>query len=170
MREMDLIEYHKEQNENRKELKRTVRGLKKEPLMSVSDNYIHMIKELLKERGTYKEGNITIRYETEKVLVHDKIDTDEIEDESEFETIINRGDYCEVTYILELDKYMVGGTGILFDVYTTTEAGLLWGLNESTVRKAIQVGRFTIGRDYRKSGRVTLITKEAMERVYGKLE
>lgn len=57
----------------------------------------------------------------------------------------------------------------LYNVFTTTEAALLWGKEESTVRKACQSGRFEQWKDYRKSGRITLITKEAMERVYGKM-
>lgn len=62
------------------------------------------------------------------------------------------------------------GEGELYNIYTSTEAALKWGLNESTVRKAIQTGKFNLGSEYRKAGRVTLITKEAMERVYGGLK
>ncbi|WP_142415389.1 helix-turn-helix domain-containing protein [Hathewaya massiliensis] len=58
----------------------------------------------------------------------------------------------------------------LYRVYTTTEAALLWGKDESTIRKAIQNGKFEQWFDYRKAGRITLITKDAMERVYGKLK
>jgi hypothetical protein len=56
---------------------------------------------------------------------------------------------------------------VLYEVYTATGAARAWGLNESTVRKAIQQGLFTIEEDYRKDGRVTLIKREAMDRVYG---
>ncbi|WP_194190392.1 helix-turn-helix domain-containing protein [Clostridium chrysemydis] len=59
---------------------------------------------------------------------------------------------------------------ILYQIYTATEASREWGLNESTVRKAIQNGKFKEGSDYRKSGKVTLITKEAMEKVYGSIK
>lgn len=57
----------------------------------------------------------------------------------------------------------------LYNVFNTTEAAILWGKDESTIRKAIQNGKFEQWSDYRKSGRITLITRRAMERVYGKL-
>jgi hypothetical protein len=54
---------------------------------------------------------------------------------------------------------------------TFAEATQLWGLSDSTLRQAISTGnRFTEGIDYRKSGKVWLIKRAAMERVYGKLE
>ena len=55
----------------------------------------------------------------------------------------------------------------LYKVYTTTEAAIMWGKDESTVRKAIANGKFERGIDYRKAGRITLITRNAMLRVYG---
>ena len=58
----------------------------------------------------------------------------------------------------------------LYRVYTTTEASLLWGKEESTIRKAISNGKFVKWIEYRKAGRITLITKSAMQRVYGELE
>lgn len=57
---------------------------------------------------------------------------------------------------------------ILQDILTLSEAAKLWGKNESTIRERIRNGAFKEYTDYRKSGRITLITKEAMERVYGK--
>jgi len=60
----------------------------------------------------------------------------------------------------------------LQDVLTASEAAQIYGLDESTLRRACtgQKGyppRFNEG-EYRKAGRVWLITREAMERVYGK--
>jgi len=67
---------------------------------------------------------------------------------------------------------MIGGVymnskNILEDVFTATEAAIKWGLESSSIRKAIAYGRFKIGEDYRKAGRVTLISREAMIRLYG---
>ena len=56
----------------------------------------------------------------------------------------------------------------IYEVYTPTEAAIKWGLNESTIRKAIQTNRFTENIDYRKAGRVTIISRIAIERLYGK--
>ena len=59
----------------------------------------------------------------------------------------------------------------LFEVLTFSEATETWGLNSSTLRKAITYSdRLKEGIDYRKSASTWLIRKESMERVYGKLE
>ena len=53
---------------------------------------------------------------------------------------------------------------------TAQEAATKWGITEGAIRKAIASKRLIIGIDYRKAGRITLISKEAMERLYGELE
>lgn len=55
----------------------------------------------------------------------------------------------------------------LNDVMTFSEASEKWGLGESTLRSVIRTNKLTEGIDYRKSGKVWLITKEAMQRLYG---
>ncbi|WP_252217361.1 helix-turn-helix domain-containing protein [Clostridium sp. VAP41] len=55
----------------------------------------------------------------------------------------------------------------LDEVMTFAEASEKWGLGESTLRSTIRTDRLVEGVDYKKSGKVWLITKEAMERVYG---
>ena len=56
----------------------------------------------------------------------------------------------------------------LDDVFTAAEAAALWGLDESTVKKACLQGRF---RHYeaKKSGWPWLVTRQGMERLYGPL-
>lgn len=53
----------------------------------------------------------------------------------------------------------------VYKVFTVTEAAAIWGKDESTIRKSL--GKFHQFREYRKAGRITLISKEAMIRVYG---
>lgn len=55
------------------------------------------------------------------------------------------------------------------DVLTLAEAAEMWGVVEGTIRASIRTNKLIIGVDYRKAGRITLITQKAMERVYGKL-
>ena len=50
------------------------------------------------------------------------------------------------------------------------DATELWGLNESTLRKAITYGKLINGVDVCKFGKQWVITIEAMEREYGKLK
>lgn len=54
----------------------------------------------------------------------------------------------------------------LNDVMTFSEASEKWGLGESTLRSVIRTNKLIEGVDYRKSGKVWLITKEAMQRLY----
>lgn len=54
-------------------------------------------------------------------------------------------------------------------VMTVNEAAEVWGKSEGTIRAAIKNKRFILGVDYRKAGRITLIDREAMERVYGEV-
>lgn len=47
------------------------------------------------------------------------------------------------------------------------DASELWGLGESTLRKAISYGKIIPGVDARKYGKQWVVTREAMEREYG---
>ena len=49
------------------------------------------------------------------------------------------------------------------------EATDMWGLNESTLRKAVSYGKFKDGEDVKKFGKQWVVTLEAMEREYGKI-
>ena len=53
------------------------------------------------------------------------------------------------------------------EIMTFAEASERWGLSDSTLRMAIKRGTLKEGKDYRKSGKVWLITKEAMQEKYG---
>ena len=55
-------------------------------------------------------------------------------------------------------------------VMTVNEAAKMWNISEGTIRAAIKRGKFIKDIDYRKAGRITLITKEAMIKVYGNVE
>jgi len=50
------------------------------------------------------------------------------------------------------------------------DATTLWGLNESTLRKAIASGKLVEGIDARKFGKQWILVKAAVEREYGKLK
>ena len=65
--------------------------------------------------------------------------------------------------------YFNGGTiQTPFDgLIAFSDATLLWGLNESTLRKAISYGKLINGQDVCKFGKQWVISSEAMEREYG---
>lgn len=50
------------------------------------------------------------------------------------------------------------------------DATTMWGLNESTLRKAISYGKLINGVDVCKFGKQWIITIDAMEREYGKIQ
>lgn len=55
----------------------------------------------------------------------------------------------------------------LNNVLTASEASEKWGLSESTIRKAVNNGKFLMNSEYRKSKGTILILLSAMKRIYG---
>ncbi|MGN0077411.1 MAG: DUF2442 domain-containing protein [Coriobacteriales bacterium] len=53
------------------------------------------------------------------------------------------------------------------DLMSFADATELWGLSESTLRKAISYGKLVSGVDARKYGKQWIVTKDAMLREYG---
>lgn len=53
------------------------------------------------------------------------------------------------------------------DVLSFTDASIMWGLSESTLRKAVSYGKFVKGIDVCKYGKQWLISMSAMRREYG---
>lgn len=53
------------------------------------------------------------------------------------------------------------------DLIALSDATALWGLNESTLRKAISYGKLVNGVDVCKFGKQWVISRSAMEREYG---
>jgi hypothetical protein len=49
-----------------------------------------------------------------------------------------------------------------------SDASELWGLSESALRKAVSYGKIVSGVDARKYGKQWVVTRQAMEREYGK--
>ena len=58
----------------------------------------------------------------------------------------------------------------LNEVYTMQEIAQLYNLSEGTLRYNIRTNKFQENKDFRRSGRIILILKSAMEREYGNLK
>ena len=56
------------------------------------------------------------------------------------------------------------------ELLALSDATELWGLNESTLRKAISYGKLKVGYDVCNYGKQWVVTKAAMIREYGKLD
>ena len=54
------------------------------------------------------------------------------------------------------------------DLLAFSDASRIWGLNESTLRKALVYGKLKAGTDCCKYGKQWVVTKEAMVREYGR--
>ena len=55
------------------------------------------------------------------------------------------------------------------NIMTVSEAAEIWGKTEGAIRAAIKSKKLIAGVDYRKAKGITLITKNAMENIYGKI-
>lgn len=55
----------------------------------------------------------------------------------------------------------------LIEVLTVNEAAAIWGVSEGAIRYHIRSGTLRNDLDFRKAGRITLITREAMTRIFG---
>ena len=55
------------------------------------------------------------------------------------------------------------------DIMTMKEAAEHFGIVEGTIRAGIKRGKLIEGVDYRKAGKITLVTKSSIEREWGKL-
>jgi hypothetical protein len=65
----------------------------------------------------------------------------------------------------------IGGTVLYIEsgisqIYSFQEAAKIWDIDDSTLRKAVASGKFNSG-EIRKTGRNYIVTKSAMERLYG---
>ncbi len=72
---------------------------------------------------------------------------------------------------LSCDELWEKGTKVTtpFDgLMSFSDASKLWGLSESTLRKAISYGKIVPGVDARKYGKQWVINRDAMTREYGK--
>ena len=67
-----------------------------------------------------------------------------------------------------IGKYESDGTTFeINNIMTVSEAAETWEITEGAIRKAIKSNKFIPSIDYRKAGRITLICRDAMIRVYG---
>ena len=66
----------------------------------------------------------------------------------------------EINYTLDMDDSQFR------HLLSFGEAAEIWGMEQSTLRKAVTAGRLLPGRDCRKFGKQWVVTVEAMQRLY----
>lgn len=183
MRKLSWSEYCRETKYNSENLRKVIMNLRRSSGNCVPDNFVKMAEEDFDKNGIHYIDNFKLKRVEENVLVERECERDEFNAINKDFNKKKKSDKSDDMYmvvekingvyklreIFKLFTVDVRCDNNLFNVMTTTEAALKWGLSESTVRKAIQKNKFKFGQEYRKSGRITLITKDAMERVYGEL-
>ena len=73
-------------------------------------------------------------------------------------------DDVQTFYSVSVD---IGGYGIVWNDELDLSCDELWGLNESTLRKAISYGKLVDGVDVCKFGKQWVVSMSAMQREYG---
>lgn len=81
--------------------------------------------------------------------------------------IINSPRYYDFYGTRLENKYIKFNSNFLDSVMTFSEASEKWGLGESTLRTMVKGNRLVEGKDFRKSGKVWLIKKDSMQKIYG---
>lgn len=68
----------------------------------------------------------------------------------------------DINYNLDMER------GPFFQLLSFAEAAEIWGIDQSTLRKAVADGRLYPGVDCRKFGKQWVVTVDAMARVFSK--
>ena len=120
----------------------------------------------------FAEGTTKI-YDVKPLFNKFNIFNDLKEDELFYECIVDVGGYgvsWNDDIDLSFDELFENGelVNTPFDnLIALSDATIIWGLNESTLRKTISYGKLQEGRDVMKYGKQWIITMEAMVREYG---
>jgi hypothetical protein len=102
--------------------------------------------------GRNLTGEVTnIKDESADVMLFDGLDSSNI-----------KIHHIEIMPVISLPS-----TNPISEIYTFSEAAEIWGIDPSTLRHRVTSADLISGSDYKKSGKVWLITKSAMERLYG---
>ena len=102
--------------------------------------------------GRNLTGEVTnIKVEAADVMLFDGLDSSNI----------------KIHHIEIMPVTTLPSTNPISEIYTFSEAAEIWGIDPSTLRHRVTSADLISGSDYKKSGKVWLITKSAMERLYG---
>ncbi|WP_346905947.1 helix-turn-helix domain-containing protein [Clostridium sp.] len=141
-------------------------------------NYGYFEGILKKNQVKYeKKGSVKVEFDSWDLFLYTKKNGDEVVmctnaggmvDDYIEECIIIKleNDFDETLLTDTISNYLKKPVHIT-RVMTFAEATERWGLADSTLRKLVTTDKLQEGIDYRKSGKVWLITEEAMKRVYG---
>ena len=102
--------------------------------------------------GRNLTGEVTnIKVEAADVMLFDGLDSSNI----------------KIHHIEIMPVTTLPSTNPISEIYTFSEAAEIWGIDPSTLRHRVTCTDLISGSDYKISGKVWLITRGAMERLYG---
>ena len=173
MRKLTWIEYKEESKKNKELLESLVKKVLKNPNKSVDYSKIHLAEKHLNNFGYYNlTSEVVLKDYKEEIIIIYSCD-DETEKNEMIDMVkddIIKVDHLNIEFKSELKKPYLEFKNILADVLTSNEAAEIYNIAEGTLRSAMKTGRLKLGIDYRKAGRITLIKKTSMERLYGEIE
>ncbi|WP_195972427.1 helix-turn-helix domain-containing protein [Clostridium thermobutyricum] len=163
MRKLTTLEYNKLLNDNLNLINKIIYDIygDTEDYLSVRRDFI---LNTINTTGKFEAKDFLLTYDVERVMITDS---------GEHVVSLLNSNNEEIKFIKSPGKYetlksiKVIKTNELFKVYTVNEASKIWNISENSIRHAIETSKLKEFLDYRKAGRITLITKKAMLQVFG---
>jgi hypothetical protein len=134
---------------------------KVEQVLAHYEGRLDALYRILKAKTLQDESGRTV-----KQFVKETFQVDFDEDDRQLETETNQKYYHFIFMLHNALLFYQDHQSNLADILSLQEAASLWGLDDSTLRKAIAAGKFW-EEEYRKTGRNYIVTRAAMQRVYG---
>ena len=133
----------------------------------------------MKELAGMKWGNLAEEMQQELLEGAFCVDAETGKHAIEGECIVDLTDELSVSGRIIDGEIVIDSNAILYnpeqgiilnEVMTVTEAAQNMGIAEGTIRDAIRRNRLVQGIDYRKAGRITLVSRKAIERIWGNIK
>ena len=159
------------ENKSRQKLEKIVKGIYKNEGSSVPYNNVMNIINVIDDKGYWENYDKTLKI----VPVIQEIEYDYSCDDTEELTEMKenyKNNIIKINGLTVIVKdtvnidYRLEGTSNLFNVVTAEEGASLVGVTEGAIRKAMASGRLKLGEDYRKAGRITLLNKNSLFKIF----
>ena len=159
------------ENKSRKKLEKIVKGIYKNEGEQVPYNNVIEVVDAIENKGYWDNYDKTLKIVPVTQEVEYEYSCDDVEELKEiqenYKNSIVKIDALNITVKdTVIIDYRLEGTSNLFDVVTAEEGASLVGVTEGAIRKAMASGRLKLGEDYRKAGRITLLNKNSLFKIF----
>ena len=159
------------ENKSRKKLEKIVKGIYKNEGEQVSYNNVMEVVDAIENKGYWDNYDKTLKIVPVTQEVEYEYSCDDAEELTEMKenyknNIIKINGLTVIVKDTVNIDYRLEGTSNLFNVVTAEEGANLVGVTEGAIRKAMASGRLKLGEDYRKSGRITLLNKNSLFKIF----